>query len=91
MDQELLVVTTAVDVLCHDDDVLSHGASNVCEVLSRTLGRVAELAAVDGINMPDHMVIQRDNTTAQAKHSLFAKFLATLVAAIKFQTCTLII
>ena len=74
-----------------DDDVLLHGASHFCEVLSRTLGRVAELAAVYGINLPDHLVIQSDNTTVQAKNSLVGQFLATLVVAGKFQTCTLIV
>ena len=57
-----------------DDDVLSHGASHFCEVLLRTLGRVAELAAVDGINMTDNLVIQSDNTSAQAKNSLVGRF-----------------
>ena len=57
-----------------------------CEVLSTTLGRVAELAAVAGIKMPDHLVIQSDNTTAQATNPLVGQLLATLVAASTFQT-----
>jgi hypothetical protein len=39
--------------------------------------------------MPRHLVIQSDNTTAQAKNSLVGQFLATLVASGKFETCTL--
>jgi len=67
---------------------LSHGASNFCEVLSRTLDRVAEIAERDGIEMPRHLVIQSDDTIAQAKNSLVGQFLATLVCAGKFETCT---
>ena len=48
-----------------DDEVLSHGASHFCEVLSRTLDRVAEIAERDGIQMHRHLVIQSDNTSAR--------------------------
>ena len=72
-----------------DDEVLSHGASHFCEVLSQTLNRVAEMAERDGLEMPRHLVIQSDNTTAQAKNSLVGQLLATLMASGKFETCTL--
>ena len=72
-----------------DDEVVSHGASHFCEILSQTLNRVAEMAERDDLEMPRHLVIQSDNTTAQAKNSLVGQFLATLVAAGKFETCTL--
>ena len=72
-----------------DDEVLSHGAGHFCEVLSKTLDRVAEMAAREGLEMPRHLVLQSDNTTSQAKNSLVGQFLATLVAAGKFDTCTL--
>ncbi len=77
------------DFFLTDDEVLSHGASHFCEVLSQTLDRVAEMAERDGIQVPQHLVIQSDNTTSQAKNSLVGQFLATLVAAGKFETCTL--
>ena len=77
------------DFYLTDDEVLSHGASHYCEVLERTLSRVAEIAERDGILMPRHLVIQSDNTTSQAKNSLVGQFLATLVAAGKFETATL--
>ena len=77
------------DFYLTDDEVLSHGASHYCEVLERTLSRVAEIAERDGVLMPRHLVIQSDNTTSQAKNSLVGQFLATLVAAGKFETATL--
>ena len=39
--------------------------------------------------MPKHLFIQSDNTTAQAKNSLVGQFLAHLVGAGHFDTCTL--
>ena len=39
--------------------------------------------------MPKHLVIQSDNTTAQAKNSLVGQFLAHLVGAGFFDTCAL--
>ena len=39
--------------------------------------------------MPKHLVIQSDNTTAQAKNSLVGQFLAHLVGAGLFDTCAL--
>ncbi len=39
--------------------------------------------------MPTHLVIQSDNTTAQAKNSEVGRFLATLVARHNFRTATL--
>ena len=77
------------DFFLTDDEVLSHGASHFCEVLSQTLNRVATIAAQEGREMPRHLVIQSDNTTSQAKNSLVGQFLATLTAQFKFETCTL--
>ena len=39
--------------------------------------------------MPEHLWIQSDNTTAQAKNSETSKFLAWLVAKYRFQSCSL--
>jgi len=71
------------------DDALSHGASAFCEVLAQTLDHVYQKAKVQGVGLPSHLVIQSDNTVAQAKNSEVAQFLAHLVAARKFSTCTL--
>ena len=72
-----------------DDEVTSHGASHFCDVLTKTLERVQEIADREGREMPKHLCIQSDNTTAQAKNSLVGQFLAHLVAAGHFDTCTL--
>ena len=39
--------------------------------------------------MPQHLCVQSDNTTAQAKNSQVGQLLATLVAMDNFETCTL--
>ena len=39
--------------------------------------------------MANHLCIQSDNTISQAKNSLVGQFLAHLVAADHFETCTL--
>ena len=77
------------DFFLADDEVLSHGASHFCELLSQTLDRVAEMAEADGLEMPQHLVVQSENTTSQDKNSLAGQLLATLVAAGKLDTCTL--
>lgn len=69
--------------------VMSHGASAFCEVLTRTLDRVAGICQEQDIPMPDHLIVQSDNTTAQAKNSEVAQFLSTLVGRGKFRTATL--
>ena len=71
------------------DDSLSHGASAFCEVLAQTLDHVSNKAKAQGLAFPLHLVVQSDNTVAQAKNSEVAQFLAHLVAARKFSTCTL--
>ena len=84
-------------VLCHGwctcvysaDEFLSHGASAFCEILCRALDRVREISRKTGRPMPKHLVIQSDNTTAQAKNSLASLFLAFLVAKGHFATATL--
>ena len=78
-----------VEFFLSDDEVTSHGASHFCDVLTKTLERVQDIADREGREMPKHLCIQSDNTTAQAKNSLVGQFLAHLVAAGHFDTCTL--
>ena len=70
-------------VLCHGyctsiyvtEDELSHGASAFCELLCRALDDVKKVCDVKRLPIPQHLVIQSDSTTAQAKHSVAAEFL----------------
>ena len=88
-------ITSAV--LCHGwctcvytaDETLSHGASAFCEILCRALDEVARLCRLHNRAFPQHLVIQSDNTTAQAKNNVVSLFLAYLVARGKFLTATI--
>ena len=77
------------DFYLADDENFFHGASFFCEVLTRTLARVQRMCASRGRAMPDHLVVQADNTTAQAKNSEVVKFLAVLVRKYKFHSAVL--
>ncbi|CAJ1363654.1 unnamed protein product, partial [Effrenium voratum] len=77
------------DFYLADDENFFHGASFFCEVLTRTLARVQRMCASRGHAMPDHLVVQADNTTAQAKNSEVVKFLAVLVRKYKFHSAVL--
>ncbi|CAJ1436032.1 unnamed protein product [Effrenium voratum] len=77
------------DFYLADDENFFHGASFFCEVLTRTLARVQRMCASRGRAMPDHLVVQADNTTAQAKNSEVVKFLAVLVLKYKFHSAVL--
>ncbi|CAJ1394052.1 unnamed protein product [Effrenium voratum] len=57
------------DFYLADDEDFFHGASFFCEVLTRTLARVQRIAEGRGQRMPEHLVVQSDNTTAQAKNA----------------------
>ena len=72
-----------------DDEVTSHGASHFCEVLTRILDKVQAQCSASSIPFPEHLVVQSDNTTAQAKKSEVGQFLATLVGKYRFKTATL--
>ena len=78
-----------VEFFLTDEEVTSHGASHFCDVLTKTLERVQEIADREGREMPKHLCIQSDNTTSQAKNSLVGQYLAHLVGAGHFETCTL--
>lgn len=71
------------------DETVSHGADAFLEVLLRTLDFALQHHQLVGRPFPEHLVLQSDNPTNQAKNSLSNVFLAALVAKYKFQTCTL--
>lgn len=62
------------------DESLPHGASACAEVIAQTIQRVFQKCAADGLPMPAHLIIQSDNTVAQAKNSDFNIFCAFLAA-----------
>ena len=68
------------------DECVSHGASAFCEVLTRVVEKVHEMSRRSGVPVPAHLVVQTDNTVAQAKNSEVNCFIAYLVAQRKFQT-----
>lgn len=71
------------------DEHLSHGASAFCDVLGRVLEFVWSHCQATGKAFPKHLVVQSDNTTAQAKNTYVTMFLAFLVAKYKFATTNL--
>ena len=71
------------------DDCVPHGASAFNDVLLRVLEAVASMSRRSGVRMPLHLVVQSDNTTAQAKNNEANCFLAYLVAKYKFQSASL--
>ena len=71
------------------DDNLTHGASAFCDVLERVIEVVWVMCRGSGVQFPAHLVVQSDNTVAQAKKSLVNVFLAYLVSKYKFQTTSL--
>ena len=72
-----------------DDEAMFHGASTFCEILTRVIALVARVCESRGCKFPEHLVVQSDNTTSQAKNGQVSVFLATLVRKFKFKTCTL--
>ena len=71
------------------DEKLSHGSSAFCDVLCRVLEFVRSECSASGRAFPKHLVVQSDNTTAQAKNQYVFMFLAFLVAKFKFATTNL--
>ena len=63
-----------VEFFLTDEEVTSHGSSHFCDVLTKTLERVQEIADREGREMPKRLVIQSDNTTSQAKNSLVGQY-----------------
>ena len=71
------------------DESVSHGANAFCEVLLRVLEAVSAECRRSGVIFPAHLVVQSDNTTAQAKNQHVTLFLAYAVARFKFQTANI--
>jgi hypothetical protein len=69
--------------------VAGHQQQTPLKLRCRTIAKVQELCIVNGWAMPDHLVIQSDNTTAQAKNDETLVFLTLLVLRQRFQTATL--
>ena len=89
-----LVVTAAIahgyaTCIYIADEELSHGSCAFCDVLSRVLEFVWRRCRETGRMFPKHLVVQSDNTTAQAKNTYVNMFLAFLVAKYKFATTNL--
>ncbi len=71
------------------DEDLSHGSCAFCDVLARVLELVWQKCRETGKMFPRHLVVQSDNTTAQAKNTYVSMFLAYLAAKYKFTTTNL--
>lgn len=71
-----------------DEDVF-HGASAFCDMVCRVIEKVSELCQRSGDPMPCHLVVQCDNTVAQAKNSEGNLFLAFLVSQHKFHSANM--
>ena len=67
------------DFYISHDELSFHGASAFCEILTRTIQHVMDICRRDNIQPPEHLVVQSDNTTAQAKNSETGMYLATIV------------
>ena len=68
---------------------LEHGAACFLEVLVRTICKVQQICQQRKVPFPQHLVIQSDNTVAQAKNSLTLLFLGVLVSRGYFSTAVL--
>ena len=71
------------------DEALNHGSDCFVEVVLRVMTKVWQVSQETGRPMPQHLVIQADNTTAQCKNQVAVLFLALLVSRFKFQTTNL--
>ena len=70
-------------------ETMSHGSNAYVEVLCESLDKVAEICRVQGRRFPVHLVLQADNTAAQAKNQYAAAFCSQMVGTQKFSTVTL--
>ena len=71
------------------DELTPHGASTYCDILSRTIEKIKRICRERNLQFPDQLILQSDNTPAQAKHSLTLILLAHLVCKSHFQICLL--
>ena len=70
-------------------ETLNHGADHCLEVICRTINHVYNICKMSGRTFPRHLVVQSDNTVAQAKNQFFMMFLAYLVLSGRFQTANI--
>ena len=68
---------------------LNHGSDAFLEVLCRTITNVRRICQERKIPFPRHLVIQSDNTVAQAKNQYVTMFLAVLVSRRLFMSANL--
>lgn len=68
---------------------LTHGADCFLEILFRTIQHVSDMCVDRDESLPEHLVIQSDNTTAQSKNTYVHMASAHLVASKLFKTVTL--
>ena len=71
------------------DDHQTHGANAFCESLCFILEQVWQISRTSGRPMPEHLIVQTDNTVAQAKNECAFLFAAYLVCRYKFVTANI--
>ena len=76
-------------ILFQSNELENHGSDAYCEIVCRTIQKVYQLSQQSGRPFPQHLALQSDNTTAQAKNQYAFTFLAYLVCTFKFITCTI--
>lgn len=68
---------------------INHGTDGFLEILCSTIESVRKICDENGQDMPEHLVIQTDNTVAQSKNSFSHLFMAFLVSRRLFKTVTM--
>ena len=68
---------------------INHGTDGFLEILCSTIECVRLICAQRGDDMPEHLVIQTDNTVSQSKNSFAHLFQALLVSRLLFKTVTM--
>jgi hypothetical protein len=71
------------------DENVPHGPSALLEAVVRCLDHVLAICKRRNLKFPDHLVIQSDNPTNQAKNSVTCMMLAYLTSEHRFLSCTL--
>ena len=70
------------------DETIPHGSDLFLDVLLRAIDDVYTICKLEHIRFPQHLVVQSDNPTNQAKNSVAPVFLAVLVVLVVFLTAT---
>lgn len=69
-----------------DEEGTFHGASYILEILVRSLARVKEIRARQGLPMVRHLCVQSDNTVAACKNSEVSLFMGVVARRFGFDT-----